>query len=115
SVCVPVDKTERILATVDQSLSSARRKRAFRKTIAAVGSQLQAIPPPLLNSFYIEHLLHHAPIGVVALNESGAVLSWNTFASQLPGVSERDAPGTLFPAIFPEPSSSNIQRMIAEV
>ncbi len=115
TVCVAVEDTAKVLEAFYQTLTAVRRRRTHRATIAAVDTQIQSQLPPILHGTYVEHLLHHAPIGVVATDEFGKALAWNTFATTLTGIVERDALGARFPSLYPEPWRSQLEALITNV
>lgn len=114
-VCVAVEDPARVLEAFSQMVTAVRRRRTHRATLAAFDTQIQSQPAPILQGTYVEHLLHHAPIGVVATDESGKALAWNAFATTLTGIVERDALGARFPSLYPEPWKSQIEALITRV
>ncbi|HEX6713751.1 MAG TPA: SpoIIE family protein phosphatase [Thermoleophilaceae bacterium] len=83
---------------VDALAAAAARTQA-RRDAAAERKQRRDTPPPL-SARYLGTLLDSVPIGLVTLDESGAVIGWNMRAGEMLEVPEVEALGSSFAEMF---------------
>jgi PAS domain-containing protein len=106
---------EDLRAVLREAITRVRQQRSYRATIAALNARLAtsatAYPPAVR---YLDRLLDHAPIGVVAVDRDGLILDWNRKAGDILGMGEREALGSSFIALFPKAEQEQLQRLIAD-
>ena len=106
---------EDLRAVLRETISRVRQQRSYRATIAALNARLAtstAAYSPAVR--YLDRLLGHAPIGVVAVDRDGLILAWNRKAGDILGMGEREALGSSFIALFPKAEQEPLQRLIAD-
>jgi PAS domain S-box-containing protein len=92
--------------------AAAGRTRERRE--AAAGRKKRRDTPPPLSARYLGTLLDSVPIGLVTLDQSGAVIGWNKRAGDMLGIPEVEALGSPFPKLF-EPESERLEELIEEL
>ena len=90
-------------------LSEAAARTRTRREAVAERKQRRATPPPL-NASYLGTLLDSVPIGLVTLDEAGAVIGWNKRAGEMLDVPEVEALGMPFSDLFED--SGRIEGLI---
>jgi PAS domain S-box-containing protein len=106
---------EDLRAVLREAIKRVRKQRSYRTTIAALNARLAASSSTYSPAVrYLDRLLDHAPIGVVAVDRDGLILSWNRKASDILGMGEREALGSSFIALFPKAEQEQLQRLIAD-
>jgi PAS domain S-box-containing protein len=91
---VPADVTvlsssepHEITGMAARAADRARRRRRFSATVNAANATLATAVPPPVAPMYIDRLLEVAPVGIVAADARGNVLSWNPRTKELlPGI-----------------------------
>ena len=107
-----IDDLADVLA--DAALRRQRRQRYQEAAIANAHVQLEVLP--LLQpetAEYIEGLLDHQPIGVLATSPDGQVLTLNRQARQLLHVSEEEALGRPLFRLFPKAENLRLKSLLA--
>ncbi|HVM68955.1 MAG TPA: ATP-binding protein, partial [Gaiellaceae bacterium] len=100
-VCV-ADVPELVEREIAAAAERVRRRRRHRDVLAQASRQLgAAVPPPPRAERYLGALLEVAPVGVVAVDAAGAVVSWNRHVAELLGLSERDVLGRGIAEVLP--------------
>jgi PAS domain S-box-containing protein len=95
---------------VDVLAAAAARTQARREE-AAERKQRRDTPPPL-SARYLGTLLDSVPIGLVTLDDAGAVIGWNKRAGGMLEVPEVEALGASFAQMF-EPAGARLDALIA--
>jgi len=95
---------------VDVLAAAAARTQARREE-AAERKQRRDTPPPL-SARYLGTLLDSVPIGLVTLDDAGAVIGWNKRAGDMLEVPEVEALGASFAQMF-EPAGARLDALIA--
>lgn len=109
-------------AEVDELPSAIRdavRRRQQRvrylNTIASAQVRLEKLP--LLQpeaTHYLDQLLDNAPVGVLTVDPSGAILTLNRQALAILGVSERSALGHPLAALFPQREQGRLEELLRQ-
>jgi PAS domain S-box-containing protein len=103
-------ETSEISDTLYDTVIRGRQRRQFRTTIAAMNTQLGTFQPHRISAVqYLDHVLDHAPIGVVALDPEGLVLSSNQRAGEILGQCERDLLGASLLDAFDNEQRARLQ------
>ena len=92
---------------------AAARTRARRERSAGKAQRRQTPPP--LSASYLGTLLDSVPIGLVTLDESGAVIGWNKRTGEMLGVPEVEALGKPFAALFADEDAQRLGEVIAQL
>ena len=95
---------------LDQVVTAA----AARARLRRANDDRRADPPPL-SSQYLGTLLDNAPIGVITLDEHGAVSGWNRRAGELLEEAEVEALGRPFTDLFPSAERARVQDALARL
>lgn len=97
-VCVASEDAEQVVELIRGTLQRVRRASAHEATVRALDARMaedrresRAHPPA-----FVDRLLDHAPMGVVALDARRRVTAWNVKAVELFGPAERDVVGRPF-------------------
>ncbi|MEA2483081.1 MAG: hypothetical protein QOC55_1028, partial [Thermoleophilaceae bacterium] len=98
-------------AALAQALTEAAARTRARREDAAGRSERSETPPPL-SARYIGTLLDSVPIGLVTLDERGAVIGWNKRTGEMLGVPEVEALGQEFAGLFPETDRVRLDALI---
>jgi PAS domain S-box-containing protein len=92
-----------IAETIHHAVLRGRQLRQFRSTISAVNQRLQSLTTHRISAIqYLDHILDHAPIGVVVLDAGGYIISSNRRAGQILERRERELMGASLLHVFPE-------------
>lgn len=111
--CWSVAEPETVVGEAKEAVGRARKRRSYRATIAAASAGVAAISPPRPRAEqYLDRLLDHAPIGIVAVDERGLILAWNRKTTEILGRSEREVVGTTLTRLFPEGERGKLERSI---
>jgi PAS domain S-box-containing protein len=89
---------------------AARRPRARRAE--AVDRQRPRDTPPPLSARYLGTLLDSAPIGIVTLDATGAVIGWNRRTGAMLGTPEVEALGSAFADLWPPLQRARLRKLI---
>ena len=81
-------------------LAAAAARTHERRDAAAERRKRRDTPPPL-SARYLGTLLDSVPIGLVTLDDGGAVIGWNKRTGEMLGLPEVEALGSLFADLFP--------------
>jgi PAS domain S-box-containing protein len=100
-VCI-TDRDD-VPATLADAVSRSRARRAAHERRSA----------PPLNAQYLGTLLDSAPIGVVTLDDSGAVIGWNRRAGSMLGVAEVEGLGRDFTGLWGGDDRERLNELIA--
>lgn len=101
--CRSTAEGEALVIALQEAITRTKQRRSYRSMLMAAQASLSnASAPPPQPAQYMERLLDRAPIGVVAVDEGATILTWNRYAEELLGISEREAIGTFFGQFFPE-------------
>lgn len=86
----------RVLDEVHGALMQERRRGRHRATLAAMNAAAAEPGPVRRNAAeYLERLLHHAPLGILLVDEGGVVLAANPEAQRVLGLDEAAFPARL--------------------
>ena len=111
--CWSVADPETVSRQAKEAVGRTRKRRSYRATIAAASERVAAISPPRPRAEqYLDRLLDHAPIGVVAVDERALILAWNRKTGEILGKSEREMVGTPLVCLFPEGERGKLERSI---
>ncbi|MBZ0235370.1 MAG: PAS domain S-box protein, partial [Deltaproteobacteria bacterium] len=91
--CVPSDPPAELDAAIDEAAAQTIRRRSFRATLVRAREQLDASPPPPPADPYVQHVLEHVPIAILAVDPGGHIVASNRAAQELLGRAERDLLG----------------------
>src|SRR5207248_6133539 len=105
-VCAPADDPG-----VQQVLGAAAQRSRTRRDAATERKRRRDTPPPL-SARYLGTLLDSAPIGIVTLDASGAVIGWNRRAGEMLGVPELEALGRQFTELWPDSERTRPEGLI---
>lgn len=96
------------------AVERVHKRRRYKGSMKAAQISLGSISGsrPTITSYY-ERLLDHAPIGVVNINISGAILNLNRHACQVLNINERDALGSHLSDLFTVTERDRLQAIIA--
>jgi PAS domain S-box-containing protein len=98
-------------ATLADLLAAAAARTQARREAAATRKERRQTPPPL-NASYIGTLLDSVPIGLVTLDETGAVIGWNKRTGEMLDVPEVEALGKPFAELFAEADRPRLEALI---
>ena len=91
-------------------IEAANRTRVRRAEAAALKKRRDT--PPGLSARYLGTLLDSAPIGIVTLDDEGAVVGWNKRTGKMLGVPEVDALGAPFASLWDEADRERMGSLI---
>jgi PAS domain S-box-containing protein len=92
--CVPAHPAEVLGAAIDDTAAQTARRRSFRAIEGRAREQLGAAPPPpLAESTFLQHVLEHVPVAILAASALGRIEASNRAAQRLLGASERELLG----------------------
>jgi len=100
-------------AAIRDAVSRRQQRTRYLNTISSAQIRLEKLP--LLQpeaTHYLDQLLDHAPIGVLTVDLTGAILTLNRLATELLGVSERTALGRPLWEQFPPREQSRLHAML---
>jgi PAS domain S-box-containing protein len=95
-VVLSTAEREALADEIASAIDRVRTRRTFRHMANPRTAAAQAGPAHQ----YLGELLEHAPIGVVIVEPSGAVIGWNARAGAMLGTSEREIAGTSLAGLF---------------
>lgn len=101
--CRAADDGAAVARVLRDAVDQGRARQRYRATLEVLNAQLaaaQASAQQPLAAAYLDRLLDHVPVGVVAVDLAGEVLAWNAWASALFERSEREALGASLPELF---------------
>ncbi len=104
-----VAELEELPGAIRDAVARRRQRAHYLNTIANAQIRLETLP--LLQpeaSHYLDQLLDHAPIGVLTVDPTGAILTLNRQALTNLGVSERGALGRPLVELFPSPERERL-------
>ncbi|TCJ11904.1 PAS domain S-box protein [Parasulfuritortus cantonensis] len=104
---------EELPGAIRAAVERRRQRIRYLNTIANAHIRLEKLP--LLQpeaSHYLDQLLDHAPIGVLTVDPSGAILTLNHHALATLAVNERGALGRSLPELFPEPERERLGTLL---
>jgi PAS domain S-box-containing protein len=107
---------DEIGARLYETVRFARQRRQFRTTIASMNEQLNSIPSRRISAVqYLDRVLDHAPIGVIALDSNGFILSSNQRAGLILEQSERDLLGAALVNVFPAAQRQELHEALEQI
>jgi len=91
------------------------QRRTYLSTIASTQLRLGrlSLSQPEANR-YLDHLLDHAPVGILSIDRAGLVLNLNRQAGQILGVVEREALGLPLADFFPQSERKRFIELITQ-
>src|SRR5206468_1751518 len=96
---------------IGQTLAHAAARTRTRRDAAEQRRRRRETPPPLSAS-YLGTLLDSAPIGIVTLDASGAVIGWNRRAGEMLEVPEVEALAKPFVELWPVAERDRLTALI---
>jgi PAS domain S-box-containing protein len=102
--------TDEDAAALAQALAAAAARTRARREDA--GRAERSETPPPLSARYIGTLLDSVPIGLVTLDDGGAVIGWNKRTGEMLGVSEVEALGREFATLFDDDDRPRLDALI---
>ena len=108
------DSLTRLTSTLSEMVIRAQKRRAYHGTIEVAQKRMGSTRPdrPRVRQ-YLDHLLDHAPVGVLNINIQGSILALNRRASKILKRPEREALGTSLIDIFPASERDALHNLIA--
>ncbi|HUQ02461.1 MAG TPA: ATP-binding protein [Kofleriaceae bacterium] len=107
--CVPADPAAALTAAIDDAAAQTARRRGFRATVGRAREQFGAAPPPpLAEATYLQHVLEHVPIAILAADANGRIEASNRAAQVLLGGSERELLGRYVGTGLPAPERAQL-------
>ncbi|GIV95496.1 MAG: sensor histidine kinase [Herpetosiphonaceae bacterium] len=111
--CRSVEEHNSLGQALQEAMIRTRLRRRYRLTAAAVSSKLSDLGIPRRNpTSYIDQLLDHAPIGIIAVDTQGTIFAWNRKAGEILERTERDALGLPLAQLFPAPMRDELLSFI---
>jgi PAS domain S-box-containing protein len=108
--------TEEIGNRLYDTVRYAHQRRHFRSTIASMNEQLGSMRTNRISAVqYLDRVLDHAPIGVIALDSNGSILSSNQRAGTILEQSERDLLGSALIDVFPTKQRKQLRQSLEQV
>lgn len=114
----PAAVRERAQAELRELVERARKRRHHARTLRALDERLahgDERPAERRGAEILGVLLEQAPVGVVILDEGGAVRGRNPKAGEVLGISPRDLLGASFAALFPTPEAERCRALLREL
>lgn len=105
-----------LAAVVKDHVQRTEQRRSYKKIKSAVAGQ----PAPSsgkverVKEEYLSRVLEEAPVGLVLINMSGVILSFNRYAATLFNKPERAVLGTSLAALFPESLGEEMQHFFRQ-
>ena len=97
-------------ALLEELAAAAARTRARREAAAELKKRRETPPP--LSARYLGTLLDSVPIGLVTLDDDGAVIGWNKRAGTMLERPEVEALGTAFAELFADEERARLAELI---
>jgi PAS domain S-box-containing protein len=111
--CMVAEKIAAPEKLVSEAAEMTRQRRAFRATARSVSVSADTINPWHRQSVeYLDHLLDHAPIGVVLLDRHMAMVALNRESQALLEVAQEDAVGEKFISCFEQEESGRLDQFL---
>jgi PAS domain S-box-containing protein len=113
-VCHLNKDTAAVVRTLQESVVKDERLQRFRSTLDAMNQQLQTISTYRVSAIqYLDQVLDYAPVGILALDPDGRVISCNQRAETILEQSERRIIGTPLAQLFSEECADTLSAQIA--
>lgn len=110
-------KDSKIVAhELPEELKLVKQRQNYRKVISGSISDIEKQEKnlPKLQHVYLDRLIDNAPIGIITMDPSGVILSWNRTADDILGVKEEQSIGSNLRMIFPEKNYSELYQFLEE-
>ncbi len=89
--CVPAEPPAALAAAIDDAAAQTVRRRGFHATLGRAREQLGAsTTAPPADTTFLQHVLEHVPIAILAVDPRGHIVASNVAAHELLGRSERE-------------------------
>jgi PAS domain S-box-containing protein len=112
--CVPADPAAALSSAIDDAAAQTARRRSFRATVDRAREQLGAAPPPpAAEATYLQHVLEHVPIAILAADAAGRIEASNRAAQLLLGATERELLGRELGSGLPATERAQLAAAIA--
>ena len=105
-----------LAAVVKDHIQRTQQRRSYKKFQSSTFSNpvQSAEKSERVKAEYLSRAFEEAPVGLVLINKSGFILSFNRFASSLFNKTEREVLGTPLPDLFPEKEQAGFLLFLKE-
>lgn len=109
--CLPSSEKQAVLHALGDAVSRVNSRRSYRSTVDALNVQLAQSSPPRARRVHLDRLLDSAPLGVMAMDSRGSIVSWNPRAALYFAMDERAAIGQPVSGVFSGPGAGRIRAL----